>query len=528
MELAMTTRLTCCLLAATLGAMSFTCTLHAADPKPKGNPHVWKPKTTSVSVFKNGMGFFMRSGQVRLRDDWCVSSVIPPAAFGTLAIYSHEQDRTVDVVGSGAGEVVDFDGVDAPDTLEARRARLSAAVDLKLTLTYERENRTLSATGKLESVGEEFAVLLGPDQHFAVPIAAISRMAVLELPVRVHLTPGGDPAAPVTLGMAYLRKGITWIPEYTLEVVDDETARLSLRGTLVNEAEDLIHCDVNFVVGVPHFVHTDFMAPIAVGQVIRTIGTAVAPRQVATQIMNRAAIVSNSTTAPQFRPGVQPVVQQGRDLAQATGNLPSLAGPGGADYTVYTKKDMTVRRGEKAIVSLFTKTIKWSHLYRWNTTGRMEHRYVLHNGTDTAWTTGPCLIMAADRPLSEDLLKYTPTGGRAEIPVTTAINIAHEAEEAETDRRLKAHNPRHNVFYDLVTLTGTIQLKNFEQRPVTVVVTVPAPGKPTAASDEGAIKIDATKLKLIERRGTVTWTVTVEPGKTRDLSYTYERYVPSS
>ena len=52
----------------------------------------------------------------------------------------------------------------------------------------------------------------------------------------------------VTLGMAYLRKGITWIPDYTLKVLDDETAELTLRGTLVNEAEDLIHTDVHLVV----------------------------------------------------------------------------------------------------------------------------------------------------------------------------------------------------------------------------------------------------------------------------------------
>ena len=75
--------------------------------------------------------------------------------------------------------------------------------------------------------------------------------------------------------MAYLRKGITWIPEYTLKILDEDNAELTLRGTLVNEAEDLIHTDVHLVVGVPHFVHTEYMAPIAVGQVIRTIGAAV-------------------------------------------------------------------------------------------------------------------------------------------------------------------------------------------------------------------------------------------------------------
>ena len=41
------------------------------------------------------------------------------AAFGTLAIYAHATDQTVDVVGAGPGEVVEFDGRDAP--AQARR-----------------------------------------------------------------------------------------------------------------------------------------------------------------------------------------------------------------------------------------------------------------------------------------------------------------------------------------------------------------------------------------------------------------------
>ncbi len=47
------------------------------------------------------------------------------------------------------------------------------------------------------------------------------------------------------------------------------------------------------------------------------------------------------------------------------------------------------------------------------------------------------------RPLSEDLLHYMPKGGSGELPVTTAINVAHEKTERETDRKLKAHSPRH-------------------------------------------------------------------------------------
>ncbi len=509
----------------------------APNVSDEGNPHVWKPQTKSVAVFKNGLGFFMRQSEVRLREGWCVAEQVPPAAFGTLAIYALDEKRMVDIVGSGPGEVVEFDGRDAPDDPAARRARLEAAKGLKVQLGYEHKGQERSAAGELVSVGPEFVVLEDKNHSFAVPLQGIQRMQILELPLRIHVA-GDEDHRPdgVGLGMAYLRKGITWIPDYTLEVIDEVTAELTLRGTLVNQAEDLIHTDVHLVVGVPHFVHTDYMAPIAVGQVIRMIGAGVAsqaavPQAVTTQIMNRAAIVSNVRTAPQFdrsREVVEkPVGQESGGLDAALGNLPQLEGAASTDYTVYTRKDLTLRRGEKAILTLFTKKIKYSHIYRWSPPARMEHSLVLHNTSDTAWTTGPCLALSAERPLSEDLLKYTPKGANGELPVTAAINIAHEKSEREIDRQLKAHSPRHDLHYDLVTLEGRLKLRNYEKRDVEIVVNNPVPGKPTTADQRGVISIDPSQLKLLERTGSSRWNVKLEPGEEVTLTYQYERYVPS-
>jgi len=498
----------------------------------RDNPHLWKTHTRSVAVFKNGLGFFMREGDVELRDGWCVAKEIPPAAFGTLAIYSHDEKQTVDIVGTGPGEIVEFDGHDAPDDDDARRRRLEASKNLRVQLHYKYQGQERNAAGKLVSVGPKFVVLDSGSNSFAVPLGGITRMQILELPLRVHVL-GEEDKQPekAKLGMAYLRKGITWIPEYTLKIVDETTAELTLRGTLVNEAEDLIHTDVHLVVGVPHFVHTDYMAPIAVGQVIRTIGSAVAPPAVATQIANRVAIVSNSATAGQFDlpAGVveQPVGDTGGDLGAATGNLPQLGGAAATDYTVYTKEDLTLRRGEKAIITLFRRTIRYSHIYRWSPPKQMEHLLVLHNDTDTAWTTGPCLAVSDERPLSEDLLKYTPKGGNGELPVTTAINVAHEKTEREIDRQLKAHTPSDRVYLDLVTLEGTLKLRNFENRQVTIVVGNRIPGKATKAAEKGTIAIDSSKLQLLERACTISWTVTLEPGEEKTLVYEYERYVKS-
>ena len=506
----------------------------AAEPDDKTadrNPHLLKTRTTSVSVFKNGLGFFKREGTAARRDGWVMAERIPPAKFGTLAIYSHDEDEFVDIVGSGPGEIVDFDGVDSEDTLAERQKRLKAAEKLKVHLSYTENGSSRKAAGTIVSAGDEFTILDTGSQSIAVPIATVSRMQMLEMPLRIHVD--GDEkndSADTKIGVAYLSGGITWIPEYSVKILDEETAELTLRGTLVNEAEDLVHCDINFVVGVPHFTHTDYLAPIAVGQVIRTIGTAVAPKHLRTQIMNRGAIVGNYNTSDQSRtPDV--VERRAKDgpgnLRAATGNLPQITSAGGSDYTVYTKEDLTIRRGEKAIVTLFKQKIRYTHTYRWSPPSRIRHYLQLHNDGDTAWTTGTYLAVSGGRPLSEDLLKYTPKGGYAEIPVTAAINVATNKRERETDRKLKAYHPDKYKYWDLVTLSGELKIRNFEKRPVEVVIDVPVPGKPMKASNDGELAADSTRLKLLDRAGTISWTITLEPGERKTLTYEYERYIPT-
>ncbi len=497
---------------------------HADDD---ANPHVWQPRIQSVSVFKNGLGFFLRQGDVSLREGWCHAKSIPPAAFGTLAVYSLNPKHLVDIVGAGPGEIVEFDGKDAPDTADARLTRLRSAENLNVQLTYDHKGQTRSASGKIISVADDFAVLESNDNSFAVPVKAIEKMQILELPMRVHLQTDGDKTPKKTeLGMAYLRTGITWIPEYTVKILDDDTAEIMLRGTLVNEAEDLINCDINFVVGVPHFTHTDYMAPIAINQAIRTMGSALAPTTFNSQIVSNAIFSNNSA---QSGGGVftQPVNDSGNALSKSLGDLPSLGSTAGTDYTVYTKENMTLRKGEKAIVTLFVKKIRYSHIYRWDTADELKHFLVLRNDTDTAWTTGPYLAISADRPLSEDLLKYTPKGGNCEIPVTQAINIAHTETRSEIDRQLTAHTPRSDHSLDLVTLQGEIKLRNFEKTPVDIVVTTTVPGKPAPATDDGVILQDHTKLELTDRKSTITWQITLEPAETKTITYKYDQYVSS-
>ena len=117
--------------------------------------------------------------------------------------------------------------------------------------------------------------------------------------------------------------------------------------------------------------------------------------------------------------------------------------------------------------------------------------------------------------------------GSGEIPVTTAINIAHEHNEKEIGRKLKAYDAGYRNYYDLVTLEGTLKIRNFEKRSARIVIQACITGKPIKASDNGVCSQSTAELRLLQRKGSVRWTVTLEAGRTKTLTYAYERYVPS-
>ncbi len=502
---------------------------------------VWKPETKSVAVFKNGLAFFTQEAKSRLNEGWCYGRETPPAAFGTLAIYSTNPKHVVDIVGAGTGEVVEFERTGEKHDAADKRRRLEKFVGLHAKIEYRQESGKLSTEGKLVGFSDEYSIIQSGSQSIAISTTNVTRFQLADSPLRIHVSDeaGKSPAESI-IAMSYLSSGILWIPEYTLKILDDETAELTLRGTLVNEAEDLVDCRFHFVVGVPHFVHSDLKSPLAVGRTLRTIGSGLTimgantSQAAMSQMMNRAAIVTNANGATQnFSPVVgaesNDFIQENRDqaLKNLLGNLPRMEASGAGNFTVYTKDNLTVRQGERAMVTLMTQRIRYGHRYRWENDQPIKHFLTLQNNSSNAWTTGPCLALSQTQALSEDMLKYTPKGAVGEFQVTNAINVACDTTEEESDRDLKAHTPNSHEYLDRVTVDGSVTLKSFEKKPVEVDVGRPIQGKPLEADEGGKLRADASKLRLLERSGSIQWTLTLQPGESKTLTYRYERFVPS-
>ena len=508
-------------------------------------PNVWTPKTKSVSVFKNGLAFFLQEGTAELHDGWCHAKSVPPAAFGTFAVFSTNSDHQVNLVGIGDGDSIEFETTNGDsgaftNEYEKKIEALKRSIGLNMKLSYETKGAEAEAMGKLLDVTGAHVLLETSEQTLAVALKKLKSVSLHEHPVRIKVTQEGASIERTQLGMAYLRQGLTWIPEYTIKLIDEDTAEMTLRATLVNEAEDLIDCNVNFIVGVPNFMHNEILSPMVAGRTLRMLGSthsnSSVPPQVMSQMMNRAVISNDrlgviNGMASNYNSAGDPIANDPAydpsTLNSLLTNQPATESAGAGDYTVYQHENLTLRKGERAMVTLMSHIVKYRHRYDWDGVGSVQHKLLLSNSTSTPWTTGSCLTMTSAQPLSEDILKYTPLGGQGELAITTAINLAKEAQEHEIDRRFKAHEPRSNEFFDLVTIQGAITVKSFEKQPVELVISKAVTGKPITCSHDGILRSDASKLRLVEREGMINWSVKLNPGEEVKLVYTYERYVPS-
>jgi hypothetical protein len=80
----------------------------------------------------------------------------------------------------------------------------------------------------------------------------------------LHLDWKGKPPAPkAEVGMAYVQRGIRWIPAYRVEIDGKGKAVLKLQACIINELADLNDIKAHLVVGVPNFAFKEVVDPIS-------------------------------------------------------------------------------------------------------------------------------------------------------------------------------------------------------------------------------------------------------------------------
>jgi len=240
---------------------------------------------------------------------------------------------------------------------------------------------------------------------------------------------------------------------------------------------------------------------------------------------------------------------------------PELAATGEQDLFVYSVGDLTLAKGARATLSLWRADVPLRHIYTldvgitrdWRSgamavrcdapndrgaasplqlsRNRVWHQLELTNNTDVPWTTGPAMLMRSFLPLGQDLLTYTPRGGRALVPITVAVDVRATHEERELDRQVSSLRWG-GYDWTLVRKQGAVTVTNYRDEAADMLVTVQTGGRAETASDGGAIKINAARAEdwegnhsAINNHSEIAWSLSLAPGETRMVTYDVTYYV---
>ena len=570
----------------------------AAEATESPRPLYDKLPVKEVTVFKDGHAFVLHEGTMTTDGNGNVLlDALPSPVMGTFWAYSVRPDVALSSV------------VSSRDELEVEQASLSIEDLIKGNVG---KSVLIKETGKNESyqativrILEESAqpspseaaalrnyspyappppvqpqnrivLLKAAEGTRALPISQIQAVTFLdEVNDTVRRTQqkdtmtlqlnwkGKQPEPKAAVGMAYVQRGIRWIPSYRVEIDGKGKAVLKLQACIINELADLNDIKAHLVIGVPNFAFKEVVDPISFQEAAASLsGHFRADNRTAYAFSN--AIMSQQVSA----------YEQRSMPAPEAGSLnlgPELEGTANAeDLFVFTIDHITLKKGQRLVLPLAEFTLSYEDTYavnisfapplemrqNFNTDQQLMlaklfhapnavHKIRLTNTSDYPLTTAPATVLMNGRVLSQGMMTYTAIGNKGDLDLTTAVNIGVKSANEQTGQTPNAVNWNGSSF-SKIDMRGTVTLTNFSDKPVSLRVRRSVLGNMDQADNNAVIKQLGSSYDGVvfedgqpvwwnwcswpwwwhrfNTIGQADWTVELAPGQTLTLEYQWHYF----
>ncbi|MBN2161871.1 MAG: hypothetical protein JXR25_09830 [Pontiellaceae bacterium] len=566
-----------------LAAVCGVATARAADSTPARMP------IREITVFKDGHTFIQHSGRMPVDADGnIVMDYLPAPVLGTFWPYVDDEHASLRSVISGRQRI------QIEKTALTQREMIEANTGARVMIREGNQSYEATIIGIPTRSSEELEAGSATDAGQRLPQKAdlllirtvqgtkvlafdrINDITFLEpqkqrIPTeefRERLTLDlkwkDRPAGAANVGMIYLQRGIRWIPNYSLSIDDDGGVLVKMEATLINELIDLDDVSANLVVGVPRFAFQDSVDPISLRQDVAQLSSSFrASSQTAFGFSNS---IMSQRTAPMASYDSVPAGGNSMDLG------PELSGSAKSeDLYIFSVDHITLRKGERMVMPIAEYRLSYTDIYaldipilppmeimrNLNQSERMDlirtgysptvmHKIRIANSSGQPFTTAPAMILRNGRIIAQGMMKYTPAGGKADIELTTAVDINVKKTDNEILRTPNAET-WNNDHFTRIDLEGSIALKNYRKKPVTVEITRHVLGNLDSVDQDGT----ATMINPLENRnylpdeqsmnwwyryswpwwwfrfngiGQASWTSTLDPGEEIEHTYTWHYF----
>lgn len=541
-----------------------------------------KMPVKEVTVFKDGHAYVVHQGTMPVEAGAVNLDLLPNPVLGTFWPYSVDPKVKLQSVTAGRRRVkVERTALTVRELIEANvgaeavitegsKPAYQATIVQLLARSSEELESTAPAPGEYPPQKGNVLLLKTIEGTRAVNIDSISdvkfvgnyktKLAGEEYRNLLAMKLDGA-GATAEVGMAYVQKGIRWIPNYRVELDANGKATVKLQATLLNELTDLKDATVNLVIGVPSFYFKETADPIAMNQALAQLSQYFHADSASTQYaLSNAMVMTQSTRMGEVR-RQPPAVDLG----------PDAGGSANEDLFVFTVKNVTLAKGQRMVLSVSQQTVNYKDVYsldipymppvdlrnqvhnnqtaelaKMMAAPKVMHNIRLTNGNAQPFTTAPALIMKDGKVLAQAIMTYTSKGSTVDLTLTAAVDVRVKKKDKEAKRTPNAKSHDGNSYWR-IDIQSAIALTNYSNKPIEVEVTRHVLGNLDKADD----KVKAEMVNLLEDDdglhassrpawwgyyswpawwghfngvGRITWTAKLEPGKSEEQSYAWHYY----
>ena len=490
--------------------------------------------TKSISIFKNGQSFVIKKGSVKTTNRSYLLTDTPNALFGTL--WFNSSNAKIAQITSKLDSVSTTNEVQASNFAQL----LYANIGKQVVITTSDDKTYKGIVESFDSPESPIAIIKTTTNWVSIAPSLIKNIEFDYKPLTVAklVTKENKPVFDIQfdnngtheLEMMYLQDGLSWTPTYLLELVSETTAQIKLQAELTNNTENISNSDVNLVVGVPNFKYANqpatllsFLAQI---EPRYSNGSSSGSRLFSQQFSN--AYGGDVMMA-------EPAMVEVDDQSTATG-----------DFYFYSIKNLTLPKNGRGSYTLFENTINIKHIYECLLSANQKnndnysssysfepvvsdvyHTIQIENKTKNPFTTGSVMIVdqKTQRPLVEDMLKYTAINQNSSIKLTTSPDI--RVKEQENVIKTQEQEKKVNGYtYTLLTIESEVTITNSKNENVAMSLKRVLDGKIQKAT----IKYNSYQLPNTDRYNlnpidNIAFDTEVKAGQSLKFTYTYQKYV---
>ncbi len=330
--------------------------------------------------------------------------------------------------------------------------------------------------------------------------------------------------------------GVSWVPEYRVDLGDDGKAVLTARATVMNELMDFDNVDLDLITGFPNLKYAGVPSPIAMRQNLNAFFQSlynVENGYMGDRVPMAAMQMGNGLMTGGLRSGTGAISSDSIDRLLASGTPASVAQA--EDLFFYPVKNFTCKYNETVTTTLFSGEVPYSHVYTWvipdqnvarsynrsnsDEGGEQEvwHCIRLKNGFKLPLTTGIVEFTSNGYISGQGMIQFTAPGQDATVKINKSMEMIVKQTEnvLETTPLPKSNDKK-------LLVEGTLLMKNLSDKPMDMEITKQIIGEPKEASDGGEFRQRPDRfLGGQNTAGTFVWKVQVPPGETKSVTYRY-------